>query len=198
MDVPQDLIERLQNKDPGAYQEFMARFGRRLLNFGVRMCGDREDAKEVVQDTLLKTFQSVHELKSREAFAGWLYRIATNACLMRRRKSQFLKEEISLDEAMPDRSALASPLPWNRLPDQAVLDSEVRERIRQAVLALPDGYKSVLVLRDLEGLDTEEVAQALGLNKDVVKMRLHRARAKVRNELEAYLRAHPAEPQNAP
>jgi RNA polymerase sigma-70 factor (ECF subfamily) len=198
VDVPPDLIERLQNKDPGAYQEFMTRFGRRLLNFGVRMCGDREDAKEVVQDTLLKTFQSVHELKSREAFAGWLYRIATNACLMRRRKSQFLKEEISLDEAMPDRAALAASLPWNSLPDQAAMNAEVREQIRRAVLALPEGYKSVLVLRDMEGLDTEEVAQALGLSKDVVKMRLHRARAKVRNELEAYLRDRPPEPPRAP
>ncbi len=190
MDVPVELIERLQAKDPQAFTEFMDRFGRRLLGFGMRMCGDREDAQEVVQDTLLKTFQSVHELKNREAFAGWLYRIATNACLMKRRKSKFLEEEIPLDDVLPDRNALSQGGPdWNRLPDEAALDGELQRKIRQAILDLPDTYRSVLVLRDLEGLDTEEVSQALGLSKDVVKMRLHRARSKVRNRIEVYLKS---------
>ena len=188
MDVPVDLIERLQAKDPSAYSEFLERFGRRLLGFGMRMCGDRDDAQEVVQDTLMKTFQSVHELKSREAFTGWLYRIATNACLMKRRKSKFLNEELSMEDVMPDRTALSQGGPaWNRLPDEAALDHELQGKIRAAVLQLPETYKSVLVLRDMEGLYTEEVAQALGLSKDVVKMRLHRARAKIRNEIEGYL-----------
>lgn len=198
MDVPTELIERLQAKDPAAYGEFMERYGRRLLNFGMRMCGDREDAREVVQDTLLKTFESVHELKNREAFAGWLYRIATNACLMKRRKSKFLEEEVALDDVMPERATLSQGGPaWNRLPDQAALDGELQDKIRNAILALPEGYKSVLVLRDMEGLDTEEVAVALGLSKDVVKMRLHRARAKVRNQIESYLTAKmPPSPKN--
>jgi RNA polymerase sigma-70 factor, ECF subfamily len=188
VDVPVELIERLQAKDPQAFAEFMDRFGRRLLGFGMRMCGDREDAREVVQDTLLKTFQSVHELKNRAAFAGWLYRIATNACLMKRRKSKFLQEEIPLEDVLPDRTALSQGGPdWNRLPDEAALDGELQGKIREAILDLPDAYRSVLVLRDLEGLDTDEAAQALGLSKDVVKMRLHRARAKVRNHIEAYL-----------
>lgn len=188
MDVPLDLIARLQAKEPAAYDEFMKLFGRRLLGFGMRMCGDRDDAQEVVQDTLLKTFQSVQDLKSREAFAGWLYRIATNACLMKRRKSKFFSAVVPLDDVMPDRAALLQGGPaWNRLPDQAAQDGELQAKIRTAVLRLPEAYKSVLVLRDLEGLDTEEAAQALGLSTDVVKMRLHRARAKVRNEIEAYL-----------
>ena len=188
MDVPVDLIARLQAKEPAAYDEFMKLFGRRLLGFGMRMCGDRDDAQEVVQDTLLKTFQSVQDLKSRDAFAGWLYRIAANACLMKRRQSKFFNGEVPLDDAVPDRSALARGGPaWSRLPDEAAQDGELRARIRTAVLHLPEGYKSVLVLRDMEGLDTEETAQALGLSKDVIKMRLHRARAKVRNDIEAYL-----------
>lgn len=188
MDVPLDLIARLQAKEPAAYDEFMNLFGRRLLGFGMRMCGDRDDAQEVVQDTLLKTFQSVQDLKSREAFAGWLYRIATNACLMKRRKSKFFSADVPLDDVMPDRAALLQGSPaWNRLPDQAAQDGELQTKIRTAVLRLPEAYKSVLVLRDLEGLDTEEAAQALGLSTDVVKMRLHRARARVRNDIEAYL-----------
>jgi RNA polymerase sigma-70 factor (ECF subfamily) len=107
---------------------------------------------------------------------------------MKRRKSKFLNEELSMEEVMPDREALSQGGPaWNRLPDEAALDRELQGKIRAAVLQLPETYKSVLVLRDMEGLDTEEVAQALGLSKDVVKMRLHRARAKIRNEIEGYL-----------
>jgi RNA polymerase sigma-70 factor (ECF subfamily) len=188
VEVPSELIERLQNREPGAFEEFFGQYGDRLLNFGFRMCGDREDAREVLQETLLKTFESIGTLKNPGAFAGWLYRIAHNACLMRRRHSKFLKEEVELDEALPDPKSAAQPLPWNRLPDQAVLDAELRERLRRAILDLPEGYRSVLVLRDIEGLDTESVASALGLNRDVVKMRLHRARGKVRNMLESYLR----------
>ncbi len=195
MDVPGDLIERMQRKDPEAYTEFLERFGRRLLSFGVRMCGDREDAREVVQDTLLKTFESVQDLKDRQAFTGWLYRIAANACLMRRRQSKFLKEEISLDEAMPARGGAGADLPWKGLPEEAAMSAEFRQKLRAAVLRLPEGYKSVLVLRDMEGLDTDETAQALGLSRDVVKMRLHRARAKLRNELEAYMAARPPLPE---
>lgn len=186
MDVPADLIARLQQRDPVAYTEFFDRFGRRLLNFGIRMCGDREDAKEVVQDTLLKTFESIHELRNTGAFPGWLYRIATNACLMRRRRSKYMREEIPLDEAMPSGREGAAEA-WRRLPDEVLMNGEVRARIQEAVLGLPDTYRSVLVLRDLEGLDTDQVAQALGLSKDVIKMRLHRARAKLRNELESLL-----------
>jgi RNA polymerase sigma-70 factor (ECF subfamily) len=188
VEVPVELIERMKARDPQAFEEFFRTHGEKLLRFGYRMCGDREDAREVLQDTLLKTFESISTLKQPGAFAGWLYRIAHNACLMRRRRSKFLKEEVELEEALPGPGA-GEALPWNRLPDQALLDDELRERLRQAILDLPEGYRSVLVLRDLEGLDTETVAEALGLGKDVVKMRLHRARGKVRNALEAYLRS---------
>jgi RNA polymerase sigma-70 factor (ECF subfamily) len=190
VDVPADLVARLKERDPSAYDELLKEYGSRLLNFGFRMCGDREDAKEVLQDTLLKTFEAIGSLKKPEAFTGWLYRIAHNACLMRRRHSKFLKEEIGLDEALPDPSIVKSALPWNRLPDEAILGGELKEKLRTAILNLPEGYRSVLVLRDMEGLDTQGVAEVLGLNRDVVKMRLHRARAKVRNELADYLAEH--------
>lgn len=187
MDVSPDLVARLQKKDPAAFAEFLNQYGGRLLNFGFRMCGDREDAKEVVQDTLLKTYEAIDGLKNPGAFSGWLYRIAHNACLMRRRHSKFLKEEITLEETLPAPGSLNLALPWKHLPEEALLQGELREKLRLAILDLPDIYRSVLVLRDLEGLDTEAVAEALGLSKDVVKMRLHRARAKVRTALEGYL-----------
>lgn len=190
MDVPLDLVERIRKKEPEAFEEFLSKFGKRILSFGFRMCGDREDAREVLQDTLLKAYETADGLKQPGAFAGWLYKIAHNACLMRRRRSKFLKEEIPLDDVLPTSASAAADLPWERLPDRAVLDAELREKLQEAILGLPEGYRSVLVLRDMEGLDTQETADALGLNKDVVKMRLHRARASVRNQLAEYLGGH--------
>jgi RNA polymerase sigma-70 factor (ECF subfamily) len=185
--VPHDLIRRLQAREEGAFEEFLSLVGPRLLNFGFRMCGDHEDARDVLQETLLKTFESVGDLQHPEAFRTWLYRIASNACLMKRRKSKFMKEELALEEILPDPGQLQDPSGWEGVPERAVLDQELRERLREAVLELPPLYKTVLVLRDMEGLETEEVSRALGVSKDVVKMRLHRARAKVRQSLEAFL-----------
>lgn len=186
-DIPRELIQRLQSRDPGAFDEFLELLGPRLLNFGMRMCQDREDARDVLQETMLKTFESVGDLRHPDAFRTWLYRIAANACLMKRRHSRFLKEEVSLEEVLPDPEQLKNSPEWGRLPDQALLDGELKNQVREAIYSLPPLYRSVLVLRDMEGLDTDEVAQVLGLNKDVVKMRLHRARAKVRQSLDKIL-----------
>jgi len=190
--IPTELIRRLQAREAGAFEEFLHLVGPRLLHFGFRMCGDREDARDVLQETLLKTFESVGELKHPEAFRTWLYRIASNACLMKRRKSKFLQEEIALEEVLPDPGQLRDPKDWGAVPEAAILNHELGERLRQAVLDLPPLYRSVLVLRDMEGLDTDEVAAALGVSKDVAKMRLHRARAKVRQSLDSYLGSPPA------
>ncbi len=186
-DIPKELVERLQHRDPSAFDEFLELLGPRLLNFGMRMCQDREDARDVLQETMLKTFESVGDLRHPDAFRTWLYRIAANACLMKRRHSRFLKEEVSLEEVLPDPEQIKGGPAWGGLPDQALLDGELKKQVREAIYSLPPLYRSVLVLRDMEGLDTDEVAQVLGLNKDVVKMRLHRARAKVRQALDKIL-----------
>ncbi len=186
-DIPKELVERLQQRDPKAFDEFLELLGPRLLNFGMRMCQDREDARDVLQETMLKTFESVGDLRHPDAFRTWLYRIAANACLMKRRHSRFLKEEVSLEEVLPDPEQIKGGPAWGALPDQALLDGELKKQVREAIYSLPPLYRSVLVLRDMEGLDTDEVAQVLGLNKDVVKMRLHRARAKVRQALDSIL-----------
>ena len=186
--APPELIGRLQRNEPGAYEEFMTTFGPGLLRFGKRMCGDPDDAEEVLQDTLLKTFTSIGTLKEPGAFRTWLFRILANACLMRRRKSQYLSEEIPLDEALPDAASLDAPRPWAELPDRVLQNAELRRHLEEAILSLPPDYRLVILMRDVEGLTTEETARALGVNRDVVKMRLHRARAKMRNALDSGLR----------
>src|SRR5512137_3046068 len=105
MESPSDnasLLSRIRADAPGAFDEFVARFGGRIYAFGMKFCGEREDAKDVLQDTLLQAYRSLRELDNPAAMTSWLYRVAANACLMKRRKGKFEPErEISLEELMP-------------------------------------------------------------------------------------------------
>jgi RNA polymerase sigma-70 factor (ECF subfamily) len=186
--IPPELIKRLQREEPAAFAEFFKLLGPKVLKFGMRMCGEKEDARDVQQETFLKALESVKELRHPEAFRSWLFRIAANACLRKRRRSKFLKEEVTIEDALPEPEEMHRDAFWAALPDRALEDAELRGQIRQAVLNLPPLYRSVLVMRDTEGMDTEDVASALGVSRDVVKMRLHRARTKVRKALSAVLR----------
>lgn len=187
MQVSPDLVARLKKGEESAYEEFLDRYGPTILKFGFHMCGHREDAEEVLQDTLMKTWESVDKLKEPKAFTSWLYRVAHTACLMKRRRSKFLKKEIPMENLNPDHSGTGKKTPWEKLPEDIVLNSELSKKLADAIDALPENYHSVLVLRDMEGLDTAEAAKVLGLSRDVLKMRLSRARAMIRRELEKYL-----------
>jgi RNA polymerase sigma-70 factor (ECF subfamily) len=158
------------------------------------MCGHREDAEEVAQETLLKVFESFEQLREPKRVRAWVFRIAKNACLMKRRKSIFApKRELSLDELMPvshreGEQVKIEIADWSALPDEEVLRSELRHVLRQAMTDLPEIYRSVILLRDVEEFSTEETAQILDIGTDVVKTRLHRARLAVRQTLDRYLR----------
>ena len=158
------------------------------------MCGQREDAEEVAQDTLLKVFESFDQLRDPHLVKPWVFRIAKNYCLMKRRRSVFAPEwELSLDELMPgadsDGSPLASRVPDNAaLPEDQALQAELGRELRAALSELPDSYRSVVLLRDVEGLTTAEAAEILDLSQDVVKQRLHRGRLALRKRLAGYLK----------
>jgi RNA polymerase sigma-70 factor (ECF subfamily) len=198
MDVEQAeearLLERIRTDEPGAFESFVSLFEDRIYRFGMRMCGEREDAREVLQDTLFQAYKSIKSLKHPGALKSWLYRVAANACLMKRRKGKFEPEkELSLDELGPreeghPRAEIPDPA---ALPDEALVRSELRETVRRAVAEVPPNYRIVLVMRDMEHLSTSEVAAALQLPETAVKMRLHRARLMVRQRLEAALSGSP-------
>lgn len=181
------LLSRIREDAPGAFDEFVERFGGRIYAFGMKFCGEREDAKDVLQETLLQAYRSLQKLDNPDALVSWLYRVAANACLMRRRKGKFEPErEISLEELMPR----PGEAPGVEIPDPAaaphddLLREETRRRVQTAIGDLPDAYRIVLVMRDMEQLSTQEVAEALGLEISAVKMRLHRARLMVKKSLE--------------
>jgi len=183
-----ELLRRIRSDEPGAFEAFVDAYGDRIFGFGVRMCGEREDARDVLQDTLLQAYRSLKDLQHPEALKTWLFRVAANACRMRRRKGKYEPtRELSLDELGPrDGSNGAAEIPdVSDLPDQEAARAEARARLRAAIDALPPHYRMVLVLRDIEQLTAPEVSEALGLPVSTVKMRLHRARLMVRRELES-------------
>lgn len=182
-----ELLDRIKADDPGAFDAFVERYGDRIYRFGRRMCGDRDDALDVLQDTLITAYRALKNVEHAEALRTWVYRVAANACLMMRRKGKYAPErEISLEELMPSREGgPRTEIPdTSSLPDEAAERTEIVDRVRQAIGDLPASYRIVLVMRDMEQLSTQEVAGALGLKESAVKMRLHRARLMVRRLLE--------------
>ena len=180
--------------DAQAFDRFVEHFRAKIFHYSWLMCGHREDAEEVAQDTLLKVFENFGQLREPERVRPWVFRIARNACLMKRRKSVFApSQELSLDDFLPamDREGGHGKLQiadWSGLPDRQILQSEMKQVLDQSIGALPENYKSVILLRDVEELSTLETAQLLDLTEDVVKTRLHRARLAVRQKLDEYLR----------
>ena len=189
-----ELARRLMSGDANAFDRFVEHFRAKIFHYSWLMCGHREDAEEVAQDTLLKVFQSFDQLREPERVRPWIFRIARNACLMKRRKSVFAPaHELSLDSFLPSMTYEGGQpklqiADWSALPDRQVLQAELKQVLDLAIGALPDNYKSVILLRDVEELSTFETAQILGLTEDVVKTRLHRARLAVREKLDEYLR----------
>ena len=185
--------------DPEAFDHFVEHFRAKIYHYSWLMCGHREDAEEVAQETLLKVFESVEHLREPDKVKSWVFRIAKNACLMKRRKSIFApSRELSLDEFMPTKRQDGNQVQieiadWSSLPDGKALQSEMKGLLEKAIRELPEMYRSVILLRDMEELSTQEAAQILDVSDDVVKTRLHRARLAIRQTLDEYLRGNGVE-----
>jgi RNA polymerase sigma-70 factor (ECF subfamily) len=183
------ILRALQEGEPQAFDRFVSRFGNRIFAFGIRMCGQREDAEDVFQDTLLTVYRKIRSLREPGALTTWLYRIVANSCLSRRRKSKFApKRELSLEELLPQGGVVEDGpvLPEETGPAGELYRQELTEALEKAVRDLSPDYRIVWLMRDVEGLSTEETAEALGLTISNVKMRLHRARLALRKRLASY------------
>jgi RNA polymerase sigma-70 factor (ECF subfamily) len=175
-----------------AFDEFVQTFRTRIFQYSYLMCGQREDAEEVAQDTLLKVFENFETLREPERIRSWVFRIAKNACLMKRRRSVFAPEhELSLDEYLSgDGEAVRHQIADNGiLPFDEVLRGEMNQIVQQAIQSLPPNYRSVILLRDMEELSTDETAEILEISTDTVKQRLHRGRLALRKLVEQQLAA---------
>lgn len=187
------LARELLAGDLRAFDRLVDVFRPKLFQYSMLMCGQREDAEEIAQDTLLKVFESFDQLREPGHVRAWVFRIAKNACQMKRRKSVFAPaRELSLEELMPAREGDGAHAieiaDWSALPEDELLRGELKRVLAEAIAELPELYRPVLLLRDVEELSTEEAAQVLDVSVDVVKQRLHRARLAVRKHLDRYLR----------
>ena len=178
-------VELLQSGNDAAVEQALALLQNTVFSFSMRVCGHREDAEDTMQEVLLKSVPQLPKFDSPKALLVWLYKVAKSRCLMNRRKSKFAPtHELSLEELMPDRKELEHLSADGKInPESFAIRSEEASRLRNAVQKLPPQYRIVLVLRDMEGLTDEEVAEITGLRAGTVRVRLHRARLFVRKEL---------------
>lgn len=189
----QSLIAASKDGDSAALDTLVRVHQDRVYGFAMRMCRNVEDAKDILQETFLGMVRSLREFREESKFSTWLYRIAANACLKKRRRGVHdptPEQELSLDELMPRPDAEGRKpeiADWSDDAERALLRGELSGRMEAAIDKLPKEYKIVLVLRDVEGLSAEETAQAVGLSVAAVKSRLHRARVFVRRDLAEYL-----------
>jgi RNA polymerase sigma-70 factor (ECF subfamily) len=181
----EQAVRLLQRGDDQALEQALALLQNTVFSFSMRICGQREDAEDTMQEVLLKSVPLLPKFDSPRALVVWLYKVAKNRCLMSRRRSKFApKEDLSLEELMPDRQELERLSGDGSInPEAFAIRSEEAGRLRQAIQRLPPQYRIVLVLRDMEGLTDEEVAEITGLRSGTVRVRLHRARLFVRKEL---------------
>jgi RNA polymerase sigma-70 factor, ECF subfamily len=182
------LVERARGRDVAALEELLSRVAPAIHRFGLRMCKNAHDADDVLQDTLIAITEHLPEFEGRSSLSSWVFALARSACSRRRRG---LKNRPPLGE----EAALRSPDPAPS-PEEQTGERELAATISQAVDNLPEPYREVILLRDVEGLTAPEAAGALGLSLDALKSRLHRAREALRNALKPVLEpsAFPAPP----
>jgi RNA polymerase sigma-70 factor (ECF subfamily) len=176
------LIEAARRGDAAALDALLARHQDRIYRFGLKMCHDPRDAEDVLQDTMMAMARTIGEFRGASSLTTWLYAIARNFCVRKRRKSKFAPvRELSLEAVVEQEGErLRDPAP---APDDALLAAELRTALHDAIQALEPSQRDVLILRDVEGLSAPEVAEVLRLNVPAVKSRLHRARLAVRAHL---------------
>ena len=186
------LLEAARGGDVRSLEDLLERHQAQVYRFGMKMCRDPEDAKDVLQDTLLAMARNIRDFRGASSISTWLYTIARSFCIKKRRRSKFAPDrERSLDtDVAPEAARLADPA---MSPDEALAGKEVEQALGQAIGALEPMYREVLLLRDVEGLTALEVAEVLGVSVQAVKSRLHRARLSVRAHLAPLLRL-PSEP----
>ena len=186
-----ELLAGLRAGNDQAFAACVRAHSGRLLALARRILGDEHDAADAVQDAFLAAFREIGRFEGRSRLGTWLHRVTVNAALMRQRRRQ-RQPERSIEDLLPHfgegEHQIDSPVPWKLTADEILVEQESRELVRRCIDQLPESYRTVLLLRDIEELDTEETAQMLGTSAGVVKTRLHRARQALRTLLDPYFR----------
>lgn len=187
----EELVEQIKQGGNDALQELLSRYGDRVYSLVYRIVGTRDDAEDTVQDTFINVIRSLDGFRGGSSFSTWLYRVATNTALTHLRQrgkienseGEFLDEVYSVTKRAKSGEKLTD---WSTNPENRLLDNEAQLKMDSAITELPEKYRVVFVLRDIEGLTAAEAAAVLNLSVAAVKSRLHRARLYLRNSLSDY------------
>ena len=189
-----ELVSGLRTGSEDAFDRLIKVHGGRMLSVAKRFLRNEDDARDAVQDAFISIFRSVGKFEGSSQLATWIHRIAVNAALMKLRSLNRHGQEESIEPLLPqfraDGHQIESSVPW-RGADEALQDEELRRIVREAVEKLPESYRVVLLLRDIEELTPEETAESLGISRTAVKVRLHRGRQALRTMLDPHLRKRP-------
>jgi RNA polymerase sigma-70 factor (ECF subfamily) len=186
----EELVARARAKDFGAFEQLLDRYEDKIFRLAYRFVRNETEAKEVLQDTFLSIWRKLDTFKGDSQFGSWLYRVAANTALMRLR-AQRRHPEVSTEELPAGYLDNFGSLPptgdnWAKRPDDELHSDELRRHIQSAADALPEIYRTVFLLRDVEGMSTEETAEILDISVPTVKTRLHRARIALRDSITGY------------
>ena len=191
-DAERSLVSLLRSGDEAAFERLVREHGGRLLAVARRFLRDEEEARDAVQEGFLSAYKALDRFDQASRLSTWLHRIVVNACLMRLRTRR-RKPEGPIEELLPqfqaDGHQVHHPTPeWEGSAETLLARKETRAIVREAIDRLPDSYRAVLLLRDIEELSTEEAARSLKVTANAVKIRLHRARQALRGLLEPHFR----------
>jgi RNA polymerase sigma-70 factor (ECF subfamily) len=187
VDPDHDLVDRWQTGDDGAFHELIRRHERRVFRLLLRMMGNREEAEDVAQEAFLSLHRHGHRFRREARFSTFVYRVAANAALNRRRTLGRNRNRVSELKVSQEAGFDLPPAP--RDPEDAAVGAEAQERVQRALLELPDDLRVAVLLYDIEGQSYQEVARALGIPEGTVKSRIHRARSALRIQLKSYIDA---------
>jgi len=185
-----DLLARLQAGEEGALAELADTYSSKIYQLAFRYLRNKEDAEEVTQDVLFKVYRKVSTFRGDAALSSWIYRITFNAAMSRLRTARYQRSQEEERVASANESDGANPpsrtpdvADWTDMADENVLRSQLRQRVFRAILALPAIYRAPVMLRDIQGMSTEEASAMLKVKDQTLKSRLHRGRLILRKQL---------------
>ena len=185
----QALVEKIRAGDYQAFEFLVTRYESKVYRLAIRMLRNPQDAEDALQETFMQVFRGLAGFEGRSKFSTWLFRLATNVCLMRiRHRETEPSKLLPLEDYLPKLEEGDSPqmMDWADRPEDALLSKESREKMMEALDKLPPEYRAVFILRDIEGFSNAETGESLGISVAAVKSRLHRARLALRGMLSGY------------
>jgi RNA polymerase sigma-70 factor (ECF subfamily) len=182
-----ELVKAAQAGDPAALRELVQKYEDTVFGFAFKVCRNQDDAEDTLQEAFLNIFKSLKSFNFKSNFSTWIYRIVSNSCFMKFRKEKRERWESFENMDRPEYQVRDDYFKWPETPESQVLTKEFKELLDQAILELPPMYRIVFVLKDLEGLKIEDVANVLNISVPAAKARLRRARLFLRDSLEPYM-----------